>query len=91
MERHIGVDVHASSCTLAAMGPSGKRVASHMEELVVAGVRKSRGPKSEGTDAKRWSRPVCLGGAAPGRGAGDAGVQGARETRCRRTAQRMWT
>ena len=30
MERHIGVDVHASGCTLAVVGPSGKRVGSHV-------------------------------------------------------------
>jgi hypothetical protein len=89
MERYIGLDAHASSCTLAVVGPSGKRLGSHVvetnaralievlrgiprnrhvcveegtlsgwlwevpephvEELVVAGVRESRGPKSEGT------------------------------------------
>ncbi len=25
MDRYIGLDVHASSCTLAVVGPSGKR------------------------------------------------------------------
>lgn len=24
--RHIGIDVHTSSCTIAVMGPSGKRL-----------------------------------------------------------------
>jgi transposase len=91
MERYIGLDAHASSCTLAVVGPSGKRLGSHVvetngralievrrgiprnrhvcleegtlsewlyevlephvEELVVAGVRKSRGPKSDKLDA----------------------------------------
>ena len=27
MDRYIGLDVHASSCTLAVVGPSGKRLA----------------------------------------------------------------
>jgi hypothetical protein len=88
MERYIGLDAHASSCTLGIVGPSGKRLGSHVvetnaralievlraiprnrhvcleegtlsgwlyevlephvEELVVTGVRKSRGPKSDG-------------------------------------------
>jgi len=101
MERYIGLDAHASSCTLGVVGPSGKRLGSHVvetnaralievlrgilrnrhvsveegtlsgwlrevlephvEELVMAGVRESRGPKSEGTDAKRWSGRVCSG------------------------------
>jgi len=49
----------------------------HVEELVVTGVHESRGPKSEGTDAKRWSGCLRAGGAAPDRFAGDGGVQGA--------------
>jgi len=32
MERYIGLDAHASSCTLAAVGPSGKRLGSHVVE-----------------------------------------------------------
>ncbi|MCG6955256.1 MAG: IS110 family transposase [Gemmatimonadetes bacterium] len=91
MERYIGLDAHASTCTLAVVGPSGKRLGSHVvetnaralievlrgigrnrhvcleegtlsewlhevpephvEELVVAGVRKSRGPKRDKPDA----------------------------------------
>lgn len=91
MERYIGLDAHASSCTLGVVGPSGKRLGSHVvetnaralievlrgiprnrhvcveegtlsgwlwevlephvEELVVAGVRESRGPKSDKRDA----------------------------------------
>ena len=91
MDRYIGVDAHASSCTLGVVGPSGKRLGSHVvetnaralievlrtiprdrhvcleegtlsgwlhevlephvEELVVAGVRQSQGPKSDKRDA----------------------------------------
>jgi transposase len=32
MSRYIGLDAHASSCTLAVMTPSGKRVGSHVVE-----------------------------------------------------------
>jgi len=32
MDRYIGLDVHASSCTLAVIGPSGKRLGSHVVE-----------------------------------------------------------
>lgn len=32
MERYIGLDAHASSCTLGVVGPSGKRLGSHVVE-----------------------------------------------------------
>jgi hypothetical protein len=32
MERYIGLDAHASSCTLGIVGPSGKRLGSHVVE-----------------------------------------------------------
>ena len=32
MDRYIGLDVHASSCTLAVVGPSGKRLGTHVVE-----------------------------------------------------------
>lgn len=32
MERYIGLDAHASSCTLAVIGPNGKRLGSHVVE-----------------------------------------------------------
>ncbi len=32
MERYVGLDTHASSCTLAVIGPSGKRLGSHVVE-----------------------------------------------------------
>ena len=91
MDRYIGLDAHTSSCTVAVIGPSGRRIstrvvetsanalveviraipknrhlcleegalagwlhetlAPHVQELVVAGVRQSRGPKSDKRDA----------------------------------------
>ena len=30
MERYIGLDAHASSCTLGIVGPSGKRLGSQV-------------------------------------------------------------
>ncbi len=32
MERYVGLDTHQSSCTLAVVGPSGKRLGSHVVE-----------------------------------------------------------
>ena len=32
MDRYSGLDVHASSCTLAIVGPSGRRIGSHLVE-----------------------------------------------------------
>ena len=32
MDRYIGADAHASSCTLAVLSPSGKRLGSHVVE-----------------------------------------------------------
>jgi transposase len=32
MDRYVGLDTHASSCTLAVIGPSGKRLGSHVVE-----------------------------------------------------------
>ena len=32
MDRFIGLDVHAASCTLGVIGPSGKRLGSHVVE-----------------------------------------------------------
>jgi len=101
MERYIGVDAHASSCTLGIVCPSGKRLGSrvvetnaralievlhqiprnrhvcleegtlsgwlyevleaHVEELVVAGVRESRGPKSDERDAFALAEQLRIG------------------------------
>ena len=35
MDRYIGLDVHSSSCTLAVVGPSGKRLGTHVVETNV--------------------------------------------------------
>jgi len=91
MDRYIGLDAHASSCTIAVIGPSGRRLqsqvletnaralinfiktipkprhlcleegthaswlyevlASHVQEIVVVGIRRSRGPKDDRRDA----------------------------------------
>ncbi len=32
MDRYIGLDAHASSCTLGVLGPGGKRLGSHVVE-----------------------------------------------------------
>ncbi len=32
MDRYIGLDAHASSCTLGVTGPGGKRLGSHVVE-----------------------------------------------------------
>jgi transposase len=101
MDRYIGLDAHASSCTLGVVGPSGKHLGSHVvetnaralievlrgipksrhvcleegtlsgwlhevlephvEELVVAGVRRSRGPKSDKRDAFALAEQLRIG------------------------------
>ena len=101
MDSYIGLDAHASSCTLGVVGPSGKRLGSHVvetnaralievlrgiprsrhvcleegtlsgwlhevlephvEELVVTGVRKSRGPKSDKLDAFGLAEQLRIG------------------------------
>jgi transposase len=101
MDRDIGLDAHASSCTLGVVGPSGKRLGSHVvetnagalievlrgipksrhvcleegtlsgwlyevlephvEDLVVAGVRESRGPKSDKQDAFALAEQLRIG------------------------------
>jgi hypothetical protein len=101
MDRYIGLDAHASSCTVATVGPSGRRLHSqvaetnagalirvlrgipgsrhlcleegthaswlyevlspHVEEIVVAGVSKSRGPKSDKLDAFGLAEQLRIG------------------------------
>ena len=101
MDRYIGLDAHASSCTVATMGPSGRRLHSqvvetnaraliqvlrgiprnrhlcleegthaswlyevlspHVEEIVVAAVRESRGPKSDKLDAFGLAEQLRMG------------------------------
>src|SRR5674476_218851 len=103
MESYIGLDAHASSCTLAVIGPNGKRLGSHVvetnakalidvvrsipgrrqlcleegtlagwlhevlsphvEELVVAAVSESRGPKSDQSVCGQGGRVRELGAA----------------------------
>jgi hypothetical protein len=49
MDRFIGLDAHASSCTLAVVTPSGKRVGSHVVETkarcVIEAVRQVPEPR----------------------------------------------
>jgi hypothetical protein len=100
MDRYIGLDAHASSCTVAVIGPSGRRLQTqvletnaraliafletipksrhlcleegthanwlyevlspHVQEIVVAGVPQSRGPKSDKRDALQLAeQPMC--------------------------------
>jgi len=101
MDRYIGLDAHASSCTVATVGPSGRRLHSqvvetnagalirvlrgipgtrhlcleegthaswlyevlspHVEEIVVAGVSESRGPKSDKLDAFGLAEQLRIG------------------------------
>ena len=95
MERYIGIDVHAASCTLAVISDTGRKrrdfpvethgqarveavrmipgrkhlvfeeglqsawlfetLSPHVDEIVVAGITESRGPKSDKRDA--YGRP----------------------------------
>ncbi|MHC4073445.1 MAG: IS110 family transposase [Planctomycetota bacterium] len=101
MERYIGLDAHASSCTVAVVGPSGRRLQSqvletnaqalinflltipgnrhlcleegtlanwlyevlspHVQEMVITGTRKRRGPKSDKMDAFGLAEKLRIG------------------------------
>jgi len=101
MDRYIGLDAHASSCTIAVIGPSGRRLrsqvletngralidfiktipkprhlcleegtqaswlhevlASHVQEIVVAGIVRSRGPKDDKRDAFGLAEKLRIG------------------------------
>ncbi len=101
MERSIGMDVHAASCTLAVISQTGKRLkdfpvetngqalveairmipgrkvlvfeeglqsawlyetlSPHVDEIVVATIRESRGPKSDKRDAYRLAEKLRMG------------------------------
>jgi len=101
MDRYVGTDVHAASCTIAIVGPSGRKLGSqvvetngravveairaipkprhlcmeegtqsarlyevlspHVQELVVAGVSESRGPKSDARDAFGLAEALRIG------------------------------
>ena len=101
MERYIGMDVHAASCTLAVISQTGKRLkdfpvetngqalveairmipgrkhlvfeeglqsawlyetlSPHVDEIVVAGITESRGPKSDKRDAYGLAEKLRVG------------------------------
>ncbi len=101
MDRYIRLDAHASSCTVAVIGPSGRRLQSqvletnarvltsfiktipkprhlcleegthagwlhevlapHVQENVVAGIEKNRGPKSDKRDAFALAEALRIG------------------------------
>ena len=101
MDRYIGLDAHGSSCKVAVVGPSGKKLQSqvletngrtlidfirpipperhlcleegnhanwlyeilspHVQEIVVAGVRRQRGPKSDKRDAFALAEQLRIG------------------------------
>lgn len=101
MDRYIGLDAHASSCTVAVIGPSGRRLqsrvletnarvlisfiktiprprhlcleegthaawlhemlAAHVQEIVIAGIRQSRGPKDDKRDAFALAEELRVG------------------------------
>ena len=101
MDRYIGLDAHSSSCTVAVIGPSGKRLQTQVletnakviinfiriipgnrhlcfeegthsnwlyevlspfvQEIVVVGVQKKRGPKSDKIDAFALAEMLRIG------------------------------
>ena len=101
MERYLGLDVHAASCTLAVISQTGKRLkdlpvetngqalveavrmipgrkhlafeeglqsawlyetlSRHVDEIVVAGITESRGPKSDKRDAYGLAEKLRVG------------------------------
>jgi hypothetical protein len=46
MERYIGLDAHASICTLAVVGPSGNRLGSHVVETNASALDRGALPPS---------------------------------------------
>lgn len=101
MDRYIGLDAHTSSCTIAVIGPGGKRLSSqvvetnagvlvefiraipknrhlcleegtlaawlyemlapHVQEIIVAGIPRVRGPKSDQRDAFALAEMLRIG------------------------------
>jgi hypothetical protein len=54
MDRYIGLDAHTSSCTVAVIGPSGRRLTSHVVEtnaraLVSCDLAASKSPGRQST------------------------------------------
>ncbi len=59
MDRYIGMDVHMKSCTIAVVGPSGRRIGSQVVETSgQAVVEAIRAIRSHGTCAWRRARRV---------------------------------
>jgi len=65
MDRYIGLDVHSSSCTLAVVGPSGKRLGSQVVETnagalieVLRGIPKQRHICMEEGTLSEWLHEV---------------------------------
>ncbi len=65
MDRYIGLDVHSSSCTLAVVGPSGKRLGSQVVETnagalieVLRGIPKQRHMCMEEGTLSEWLHEV---------------------------------
>jgi hypothetical protein len=65
MDRYIGRDVHSSSCTLAVVGPSGKRLGSQVVETnagalieVLRGIPKQRHMCMEEGTLSEWLHEV---------------------------------
>ncbi|MCH7534073.1 MAG: transposase [Gemmatimonadetes bacterium] len=65
MDRYIGLDVHASSCTLAVIGPSGKRLSTQVVETnaatlieVLRGIPKRRHLCMEEGTLSEWLHEV---------------------------------
>ena len=71
MERYIGIDVHAASCTLAVISEEGLQSAwlyetlnPHVDDTVVAGITTSRGQKSAKIDAYGLAEKLRVGNLA---------------------------
>ena len=41
MQRYIGIDVHTASCTLAVMGPSGRRITERVVDTSEVALRQA--------------------------------------------------
>ncbi len=61
MDRSIGLDVHATSCTMATVGPSGRRLGSHVVETngaalteAVRAIARPRHPCTEEGTQSAW-------------------------------------
>ena len=75
MDRYIGLDVSAQSCSLAVVGPSGKRLKLDVVETNAAALVRPA----------RRGRPASVGRASSGRRSAGSGGAPARTTTTRRT------